>query len=304
MGRMDEALRRAGADVGKPLAAASSQSAFVAPWTVVADDSAVREREPERVSPTPTTPTIVRSRQPILAEPRATVQHSFSAEWIPRLVTAPQPNVAIVEQFRGLAATLLRTRAGLGPGASLKVLMVTSAEAGEGKTLASLNLALTLSESYRRRVLLIDADLRRPSLRRVCQLPDGPGLSEGLKAQTDEKLHTVQMTDMLTVLPAGRPDQDPMSSLTSARMRRIVDEGIEGFDWVVLDAPPIGPIADASLLASLADAVLLVVRAERTSCAAVKKAIEACGRDRILGVVLNAVSRDGVGSGPYSASYG
>lgn len=300
MGRMDEALRRAGADLGKPLASAPSQSAFVAPWAVGAD-GAVREREAERGAPTPTMPTIVRSRQPILAEPRTTVSQSFSPEWVPRLVTAPQPNVAIVEQFRGLAATLLRTRSSLGPGASLKVLMVTSAEAGEGKTLASLNLALTLSESYRRRVLLIDADLRRPTLRRVCQLPDGPGLSEGLKAATDEKLNTVQMTEMLTVLPAGRPDQNPMSGLTSARMRRIVDEGVEGFDWVVLDAPPIGPIADASLLASLADAVLLVVRAERTSCAAVKKAIDACGRDRILGVVLNAVSEnDGVGSG-YSA---
>ena len=98
----------------------------------------------------------------------------------------------------------------------------------------------------------------------------------------------MQFTDTLTVLPAGRPDPDPMSSLTSSRMHRILDEAIALFDWVVVDAPPIGPIADAGLLAAMVDAALLVVRADRTKCAAVQKAIDSLGRDRILGVVLNA----------------
>lgn len=301
MGRMDEALRRVGADLGKPLSAASAQAAFVAPWPVAADEADVA---PPPVPPTaPARPVAVPRVAPtesLLADPEITLRRAFNPEWLHRLVIAPGPNVALVEQFRGLAATLHRARAGLDPGAALKVIMLTSADPNEGKTLTALNLALTLSESYRQRVLLIDADLRRPSLRTVCQFSDGAGLSEGLKASAAQKLRTLQLTELLTVLPAGRPDPDPMSSLTSDRMRRILDDAAQQFEWVVVDAPPVGPIADAGLLAAMVDAVLLVVRAERTKCASVQSAIDAIGRERILGVVLNATSSvdsEGYGGG-------
>jgi protein-tyrosine kinase len=171
--------------------------------------------------------------------------------------------------------------------------MVTSAEPGDGKTLVAVNLALVLSESYRRRVLLVDADLRRPSIREISQVSDLPGLSEVLKARADQKLSVLRITETLTLLPAGRPDPDPMSGLTSPRMQRIVREAAARFDWVILDAPPMGPVPDASLLAGMADGTLLVVRAGRTPCAAVQKAIEGLGRDRILGVVLNGVDHEG-----------
>lgn len=300
MGRMDEALRRTGTDLAKPLPAAATQSAFVAPWTVAAEAPSLAPARDGETGPLG----VVRPRDPLLGVPEAALRRAFNPEWLPRLVVAPEPNVAIVEQFRGLAAMLHRARAGVEAGASLKVLMVTSADPGEGKTLTTTNLALTLSESYRQKVLLIDADLRRPSLSSVCQLQEGPGLSEGLKAPADQKLRTIQLADQLTVLPAGRPDPDPMSSLTSVRMRRILDEAVAQFDWVILDAPPIGPIADAGLLASMVDAVLLVVRAGRTKCAAAQKAVDAIGRDRILGVVLNAADdREAVGYGEYRGHY-
>ena len=92
-----------------------------------------------------------------------------------------------------------------------------------------------------------------------------------------------------------------MSGLTSPRMRQILEEASSRFDWVILDAPPIGPVADAGLLSQMVDASLMVVRAGVTPFAAVQKAVDAIGRDRIFGVVLNGV--DQVHQDGYEASY-
>jgi Mrp family chromosome partitioning ATPase len=91
----------------------------------------------------------------------------------------------------------------------------------------------------------------------------------------------------LTVLPAGRPTSDPIGALTSDRMRRLVEEAREVFDWVIIDTPPIGLLSDAALLSSMADGVVLVVKAESTSYDLVNRAVELIGRDRLMGVVLN-----------------
>ena len=124
-----------------------------------------------------------------------------------------------VEQYRRLAATLHHTQ----PERGIKVVMITSALSGEGKSLTSANLALTLSQSYRRDVLLIDGDLRRPSIHHIFQVQNASGLSDGLKS-SDEKLSIIEVFEHLAILTAGKPDPDPMSGLTSDRMRRIVDE--------------------------------------------------------------------------------
>src|SRR5205809_576306 len=123
----------------------------------------------------------------------------------------PGVPASAVEQYRRLAAALHHTQLER----DTKVLMITSASPGEGKTLTATNLALTLSESYRRNVLLIDADLRRPSIHQMFQLPNVLGLSDGLHSMTEEKLSLIQVSDTLTVLLAGRPDPDPISGLTS-----------------------------------------------------------------------------------------
>ena len=102
----------------------------------------------------------------------------------------------------------------------------------------------------------------------------------------------------LTLLTAGRPDPDPMSGLTSERMRRVIEEAASRFDWVIIDTPPVGLLPDARLLAAMADATLLVIRAGATPYAFVRRAVEAIGRDRIFGVVLNR-AEDGVGTGSY-----
>jgi protein-tyrosine kinase len=185
------------------------------------------------------------------------------------------------EQYRRLAAVLHDAQATTG----LRVVMVASAVPGEGKTLTAANLALTLSESYHDRVLLIDADLRRPTLHQLFRLKTSSGLIEGLEGKT--KLVLRQVSQRLAVLPAGRPTSDPMAALTSERMRLLIDEAKESFDWIILDTPPLVLLPDAHLLSSMVDGAILVVKANSTPHELVKRAADAIGRHRIAGVVLN-----------------
>lgn len=190
------------------------------------------------------------------------------------------------EQYRRLAATLHQAQSTTG----LKVVMVVSAVANEGKTLTAANLALTFSESYRRRVLLIDGDLRRPSLDMLFRIEASPGLSEGLTSPVEQMLPLHPITPRLMVLPGGQPTPDPIAGLTSDRMRRLIDEARGSFDWVIMDTPPVGILPDANLMASMADGAVLVVRAETTPYDLVQRAVESLGHDRILGVILNRAS--------------
>jgi protein-tyrosine kinase len=205
-----------------------------------------------------------------------------------RLVLAREAAPDVIEQYRRCAASLHQAQLDRG----IAVVMVTSAALGEGKSLTSTNIALTLAESYRRRVLLIDADLRRPALHDIFQASSASGLSTGLRRERASTFTTIAITDKLALLPAGRPDPDPMASLTSARMRQLIDEARGKFDWVVIDTPPVALMPDASLLADMADGVVLVVQAGATPLDIIKQAARAIGKKRILGVVLNRAESD------------
>lgn len=219
--------------------------------------------------------------------PRAmAVFKGFHPQVAERLALPDNRNSKLVEQFRKLAATLHHAQTATG----IRTVMITSAVAGEGKTLTATNLALTLAESFRRHVLLVDADLRRPSLHDVFQVPNVIGLSDGLNAPVAGRMSLIQVTPLLTLLTAGRPEADPMHSLISDRMKQVIEEARERFDWVVLDTPPVGLLTDANLLAAMVDTTLLVVRAGLSPYGYVERAAEIIGRDRIIGVVLNAVS--------------
>ena len=216
-----------------------------------------------------------------------------------KVVIDSRTPVDSIEEYRRLAATLhqLQDQSGL------RTLMISSALPGDGKTLTSTNIALTFSEAYRRRVLLIDADLRRPSIHHIFNLPNGRGLADGLRSETSGTLPLIEVSPQLTVLPAGTPDQSPMAGLTSERMRTIIKEASTRFDWVIIDTPPIGLMSDASLLAALADGVLLVIGAGTTDYHAVKRAVTEFGRDRIVGIVLNRVHDDAVQHAYYRDYY-
>jgi capsular exopolysaccharide synthesis family protein len=212
-----------------------------------------------------------------------------------KLVGTPGVPFGCVEQYRKLAATLHHVQAERG----IKVLMISSAVASEGKTLTSTNIALTLSESYGKRVLIIDADLRRPTLHQVFNLPNLTGLSDALRSEKDRTLPLTQVATRLSALTAGRPEADPMSGLTSPRMRRIVQEAAAAFDWVIIDTPPAGLLPDAKLITQLAEAAILVIRAGRAPVQLVMQAVESLGRDRIVGVVLNGVDQKASAAAPY-----
>ena len=163
--------------------------------------------------------------------------------------------VESVEQYRRLAATLHHAQAAR----NLKVVMIASAMAERRQELTAANLALTLSESYRRRVLLMDADLRRPSLHGLFRLTNTTGLSDGLRAADTSTLPVRQLSDGLAILTSGQPDADPMAALTSSRMRQVLQEASESYDWVVLDTPPVALMPDANLLAAMVGGAVLVI---------------------------------------------
>lgn len=218
-----------------------------------------------------------------------------------RLVLAANPDQGSVEQYRNLAGRLHLAQAEHGT----KVVMIASALPGEGKSLTAANLALTLSESYHRNVLLIDGDLRRPSVHEMFQIPNLSGLNEGLRSDSTRKVPLVRWSDHLTLITAGRPDSDPMKVLVSEKMRKVISEAVTKYEWIIIDTPPIGLLTDASLLSAMVDTAVLVVEAGRTPCADVQRAIQALGRDRIFGVVLNkAEARKRAGYVPADYNYG
>jgi capsular exopolysaccharide synthesis family protein len=267
--RIDDALRRKNAE-GQPPEDSAPAQVFVPAWP------APGKLEGGQIPPGDLSP-----------RPKARGMLSFSAEWRERLA-GTEGDSHLVEQFRRLAATLHHAHQANG----LRSVMVSSAAPGDGKTLTSVNLALVLAQSYRYNVLLIDADLRRPSIPTVLDLSDGSGLSEALRAPTETKLALVPITSRLTVLPAGRPIANSVEALTSPRMRQILKEGAARFDWVLLDGPPVAASVDARLLSQMVGGTLFVIHAGKTQCPDVMKAVEAIGREQIIGVVLNGVARD------------
>ena len=190
------------------------------------------------------------------------------------------------EQYRRLAASLHHAQAAT----AIKVVMLTSAVMGEGKTLTSSNLALTLSESYQKNVLLIDADLRRPALHRLFRIRSSSGLIEGLTDAGQTKVPVHQISSRLGILAAGRATSDPIAGLTSTRMRKLLDEARGSFDWIILDTPPVALLPDANLLGSMVDGAVVVVRADSTPWDLVQRAVAAIGQERLLGVVLNGAT--------------
>jgi capsular exopolysaccharide synthesis family protein len=206
-----------------------------------------------------------------------------TTQLVEKLVLSPDTDRNSIEQYRRLAARLHLAQAEHG----IKVVMVASALPGEGKTLTATNLALTLSESYHRQVLLIDGDLRRPSIHEMFRIANVSGLNDGVRSDADRKVPLVRWSDHLTLITAGRPDADPMKVLISDRMRKVISEATARFEWVIIDTPPVGLLTDASLFSAMVDTAVLVVQAERTPHAEIQRAVQAIGKDRILGVVLN-----------------
>jgi capsular exopolysaccharide synthesis family protein len=201
-----------------------------------------------------------------------------------KLVISPSVSALIRTQYSKLAAALHQAQMERG----IKVLMLISPGPGEGKTLTAINLALTLSEGYRRRVLLIDADLRRPAVHTMFGISNARGLGQLLSVEPP--LPLVQVSPLLWALTAGEsPEGDPTKTLTSDRLNAFIDEARGKFDWILLDTPPVGLVPDARLLAPMADAALLIALAGRTAYDQMQCVAETFDPRLVLGVVLNRV---------------
>jgi protein-tyrosine kinase len=212
-----------------------------------------------------------------------TLEH-FTARLNPLLVAGLSPKSLAAEQYRQL-----RTRLSHAEGATaLRTILITSPQKGEGKSITAANLALTMAQELQRRVVLVEADLRKPSLQQMFGLPAGPGLAEFLAGSCDlrEALKFLPEHN-LTVMPAGAMPTNPAELLGSTAMRRLLDQLRSRFDRVILDTPPVLPLADVAVLAPIVDGTLLVVRAGVTPKPAIENALRAFDSSRLLGVVLN-----------------
>ena len=209
----------------------------------------------------------------------------------PHLVTLTSPGSFAAEQYQGLRLTIERLRRGR----TLQVIAVTSPAAGEGKTLTAINLAGALARgSDDARVLLIDADLRRPAVARQLAIEDaGGGLAEivGNTAATLDTTTQKLKPYNLTILPAGSRCNAVHHILRSPRLEQVLADARQRFDYVVLDTPPLLPVFDSALLANAADGVLMVVAANQTPRKLLGEALNMLDPAKVLGIVFNRDAR-------------
>jgi protein-tyrosine kinase len=205
------------------------------------------------------------------------------------------------EQFRTLRSRLYQMRSAQ----PLKTLLVTSSVPAEGKTFVTNNLAQSIVRQPDRRVLIIDADLRCSRLHVPLGAPPSPGLTEYLKGEADEASVIQNGLDgNLCFIPGGSESTHPSELLSNGKLKTLLMRMAAVFDWVILDSPPLLPVADSSFLADLADGVLLVVRAGSTPMATAQRSCQELRGRNVVGVVLNAVDPAQAYGSYYSSAYG
>ena len=218
----------------------------------------------------------------------------------PASISLKVPGSIQAEAFTTLRTAILLSSVDHPP----KVIMITSSLPGEGKSVVSINFAITLAKRGAR-VLLAETDLRRPSLERYLDLPNNGGLASALLgADTNTLVQPIsEELPGLSVLTAGQATLNAPELLASMRMRELMDEWREKYDYVVLDTPPLLAVSDAAIVAHLADASLLVVRFSKTTRQALSRAATTFSNNhaRFLGVVVNDIAQ---GREEYHEYYG
>ena len=272
MSRIHEALKKAEQErlASGNEAAAADEAVLVAPV----------------YAPTPIAPR--EGAEPLTLE--AILANCAQPSWKPEPKTALMFNgkhVHGAEELRTLRSRLyqIRDRQKLG------VVLITSALPAEGKTFLTANLGQMIVRQHDRRVLIIDADLRRSQLHQALGAPSEPGLTDYLRGDADE-LAVIQRgpSDTLFFIPGGTQVSDPAELLAGERMKGLLARVEPLFDWVLVDSPPSVPVADSSRLADLCDGVLLVVNSVTTPFDMAQRARDEFRNKRLLGVVLNRVA--------------
>ena len=243
---------------------------------------------------------------PVLEEPPADSVHEGGIDdiaahpWSPSLASFPTlaDRGVGVEQFRSLRSRIYQARYE----APLKTILVSSGMPSEGKSFIAANLAMNLARNTVNNILLIDGDLRRPTLHSLLGAPDTPGLSEYLAGtaelseilQRNSAPHLAEASSKgsvsrLTFIPSGKCGDNSSELVANHRMEQLISTLAPHFDWIIIDSPPVLAVTDAVELSRAADAVLLVARGARTPFDVAQRTQAAFSNSRILGFVLNDV---------------
>lgn len=204
-----------------------------------------------------------------------------------RIIVHSDPRSVGADRFRYLRMCLRE----LWNTGKLKSLQITSPLQGDGKSTIALNLATALAEGGKRKVLLIEADLHHPTLTEQLGLQRRPGLGSCLEGSLDPA-SAIRRIEPLGwyLLPAGEPHSNATELLQTETLAHVLQRLTAHFDWILIDSPPVLPLTDALSIARQANASLLVAREGRTPREAIERAIGILGRQRVLGLVLNAVN--------------
>jgi protein-tyrosine kinase len=212
---------------------------------------------------------------------------TLSGKWDERLFKATNDDIHLPEVMRVLRSRILYPKDGK---AVPRTLMITSAIPKEGKSFITANLGISLAQGMDQHSLLVDCDLRRPSLAALFGIETGAGLVDYLRDNVElTQLIVGTAVQKLSLLPSGKPPVNPAELLSSSRMHALIEELSSRYNdrMVIFDSPPALVTAETGVLAGKVDAVILVVRQGGAGKADVQKLIDIIGTDRILGIVFN-----------------
>ena len=217
----------------------------------------------------------------------------------PRLVAITQPHSSYCEEYRSLRTHILHRS----QKQKLQSIVVASISPSEGKSVTALNLSWLLAQTDGVRALIIDSDLRMPSLADYLGIETEKGLSEILAGKSTLKESIIKLEPAgLHLLPGGEARSDVAELISGPKFKEILREAREMFDFVIIDAPPLGIFTDAAVLINHADGAMLVVRANRTRYRDVDRVLDTLPRERMLGAVLNQ-SEDVLAESHYTYGY-
>lgn len=220
----------------------------------------------------------------------------------PLLISANDPKSQVAEEYRKLKSTLVK----LTKSDPLKnLIMVTSSISGEGKSIISLNLAISLAQEYDHTVLLVDADLRKPSLHRYLGIEAKTGLAQCILEGAELSQALVKVGGKLTLLPAGREIFNPGELFSSQQVRELFTEIKNRYPdrYIIVDTPPILPFAETRSLSQIVDGVVFVVKEGFAPLPDINEAIDALKGSTVLGLIYNQASKQSVSSHYHSSYY-
>jgi capsular exopolysaccharide synthesis family protein len=201
-----------------------------------------------------------------------------------QLVCFTDSECLAAEKFRFLGVRLRHLRRER----PLHKVLITSTIPHEGKSMVAANLACTLARRMQQRTLLLEGDVRRPSLSQTFGLTQMPGICEWLQGDQSEATNIYHLEGPgLWILPAGKALNNPSELLQSRRLSALMDQLTTLFDWIIIDAPPVLPLADTSVWSRLVDGILLVARQGTTKKRALQRGLEALDHQKLIGTLLN-----------------